>query len=185
MAKLDDLRELALDQHGFVTRAQARGLGVTDADLSKLTARGRITRPVRGVYRIPGTPATEADAYQLAVLWTGEPEACLSHETALDVWGVAESLPEKTHLTVPRNKRIRREGGVGYVVHYQDLDTRCRGWHEGLPVVCLSVALRQSLEYGVPSRTLRRAAEIGLQKNLITKTEHAMFIKALEERDAS
>lgn len=185
MAKLDVLREIALDQHGFVTRSQAQELGIGDADLSKMVSRGRITRAVRGVYRIPGVPVTESDCYQLAVLWTGEPEGCLSHETALEIWEVTESLPVRIHLTLPRGKRLRREGGDGYVVHYQDLAEHVRTWHEGLPVVRLATGLHQSLEYGVPSRVLRHAAEAGLRKRLLTESEYAAFNEQLSRRDAS
>ena len=44
----------------------------------------------------------------LAVLWTGAPEAALSHETALAVRGYGDINPGKVHVTVRAGRRIRR-----------------------------------------------------------------------------
>jgi len=38
---LEQLREIALDQHGFVTSAQAVAEGIPKVELPKLAARGR------------------------------------------------------------------------------------------------------------------------------------------------
>lgn len=46
---LERLRELALDQHGFVTTAQALTDGVPQTELSKLVARERLERVAHGV----------------------------------------------------------------------------------------------------------------------------------------
>ena len=65
---IEKLREVALDQHGFVTTAQALGEGVSKATLSKLAARGRIEHVAHGVYRVPQVPADRFDRFMLAVL---------------------------------------------------------------------------------------------------------------------
>ena len=72
---LERLREIALDQHGFVTTAQAVVEGIPKTELPKLAARGRIERVAHGVYRVPQVPATAHDNWALAVLWTGAAEA--------------------------------------------------------------------------------------------------------------
>ncbi len=185
MSGLDDLREIALDQHGFVTRGQAVAAGVTDADLSKMVSRCRIGRPVRGVYRVPGVAQTPWDAYHLPVLWTGEARACLSHETALEVWEITESLPEVKHVTVGRGRRLRRSDGEGFVVHYQDLEPREHTWNQGLPVVVVATALIQCVEYGVSTRVLKRAGELGLQRGLLTPAQHEVFLSSLAHRDGA
>ena len=78
VTKLERLREVALDQHGFVTTAQAVEEGISHAELSTMVARDRLEHVAHGVYRVPHVAATEFDQYQLAVLWTGASEACLS-----------------------------------------------------------------------------------------------------------
>jgi hypothetical protein len=56
------------------------------------------------------------------VLWTGTTAACLSHDTALAAYDVCHINPDRTHVTVPTARRVRRSGGDFYVIHRQDLD---------------------------------------------------------------
>ena len=134
---LERLREIALDQHGLVTTAQAVADGIPRTELPKLAGRGRIERVAHGVYRIPQVPATPYDNWALAVLWTGVEEACLSHETALAAWDVSDVNPDQIHLTVGEHRRLRRAGGERYVIHQRDLDPSQRTWWEGIPITCL------------------------------------------------
>ena len=55
---LERLREIALDQHGFVSAAQAVSDGIPKTELPRLAARGRVERMAHGLYRIPQVPAT-------------------------------------------------------------------------------------------------------------------------------
>lgn len=103
---LERLREIALDQHGFVTAAQAVAEGIPKTELPKLAARERVERVAHGVYRIPQVPATPYDNWALAVLWTGAEEACLSHETALAAWDVSDV----NRLFVPAVGAVRHAG---------------------------------------------------------------------------
>ncbi len=92
---LDQLHEIALDQHGFVTTTQAADAGVSRPELAKMVARNRLERVAHGVYRIPQVPETQYNPFMLAVLWTGVPEACLSHDTAL-------ALRERSDISLKR-----------------------------------------------------------------------------------
>ncbi|AWV48153.1 hypothetical protein DIJ64_09045 [Mycobacterium leprae] len=71
VTRLERLREVALDQHGFVTTAQAVKEGVSHAELSAMVARDLLDPVAHGVYRKPQVAETEFDQYQLAVLCTG------------------------------------------------------------------------------------------------------------------
>jgi predicted transcriptional regulator of viral defense system len=53
-----------------------------------LSSRGQLERVAQGVYRFPQLPVTEYDPYMLAVLWTGVPAACLSHDGSWYLSGV-------------------------------------------------------------------------------------------------
>ena len=77
---------------------------------------------------------TQYDPYMLAVLWTGADEACLSHDTALDAYEVCDINPDRIHLTVRPERRIRRAGGQGYVVHHESLTAEQVGWWQRIPV---------------------------------------------------
>lgn len=107
VTKLERLREVALDQHGLVTTVQAVESGVSHAELSTMVARGRLQRVAHGVYRVPQVPDTEYDEYQLAVFWTGVPEGCLSHDTALEAWSVSDINPDRIHVSVGHQRRRR------------------------------------------------------------------------------
>jgi len=44
MTYFDDIYELAVDNYGIITSAEARELGISDKGMNSLTKRGRITR---------------------------------------------------------------------------------------------------------------------------------------------
>ncbi|OJV28131.1 MAG: hypothetical protein BGO26_06740 [Actinobacteria bacterium 69-20] len=184
VTKLERLREVALDQHGFVTTAQALDEGVSHAELSMMVARGRLERVAHGVYRVPQVPETEFDQYQLAVLWTGTADTCLSHDTALQAWDITDINPDRIHLTVRRHRRVRREGGHGYVIHHEDLDPREITWWQGIRTATVPTAIRQSITSGVPTYLIRQALERAGRTSLLPCDARALLVTQLEARDA-
>ena len=180
---LERLREIALDQHGFVTAAQAVADGIPKTELPKLAARGRIERVAHGVYRIPQVPETPYDNWALAVLWTGTPEACLSHETALAAWHVSDVNPDRIHLTVARDRRLRRAGGERYVIHHQDLAPAQRTRWEGIPITDLPTTIADCIETGTPNYLIRQAIERGGRTSLLPAPDWDRMTALLEERD--
>lgn len=154
---VDVLREIALDQHGYVTFRQAVNSGVSQATLSMLQKRNRIERAAHGVYRVPQVSVTEFDPLMLAVLWTGTGEACLSHDTALACWDVSDINPTEIHLTIPARKRINRRGGKGYVLHHEDLLPEQITWWQQIPIVTIATAIEQCITTAVPTYLVRQA----------------------------
>lgn len=71
----------------------------------------------------------------LAVLWTRAPEAALSHETALDAYGISDVNPNRIHVTIGKNRRLRRAGGDIYVLHREDLGPAQTSWWQEIPTV--------------------------------------------------
>src|ERR1700755_3271385 len=100
------VRELAESQHGVVSRAHARDLGISDAAISRRTSDGLWTRVLPGVFRISGAPQTDLQLPMAAVFWAGE-GAVLSHATAARIWGIEGARERKVELWVPwpRNPR--------------------------------------------------------------------------------
>lgn len=183
LTKLEQLREIALDQHGFVTTDQALDAGLVHADLSKLVSRGRLERVAHGVYRVPQVAETGLDQYQLAVLWAGTEQACLSHETALVVRGISDINPERIHLTVPRTRRLRRSGGERYVVHKENLEPREIIWWEGIRTASVPTSIRQCIESSVPTYLIKQALQEARGTSLLLANEHARLRKMLNTRD--
>jgi predicted transcriptional regulator of viral defense system len=177
---LDHLREIAIDQYGFVTTGQALEVGVPHSQLSKMVSRQRLEHVAHGVYRVPLTPYSEYTRYMQALLWTGVPEAALSHETALDIYGVSDINPTQIHVTVARSRRIRRAGGQGYVVHYENLSPEQVTWFEGMRIVALPVVIEQCIRSHVPRYLIRQAIERGSKINHIVSRNREKLLELME-----
>lgn len=178
----DELWEIAATQHGFVTAQQAVELGVGKGALQMLVQRGTLARAAFGVYRFPQYPVGQYDGYMLAVLWTRAPEACLTHETALDAYGISDVNPNRIHVTVGRRRRLRRTGGEDYVIHYEDLAPEQLGWWQEIPTVKPATAIAQCIAYGTPTYLLRQAIERGHVQGYLTTAERDDLAWALDVR---
>lgn len=178
----DELWDIATAQHGFVTAQQATEAGIGKQALQMLVHRGTLERAAHGVYRFPNYPAGEHDQLALAVLWTRVPEAALSHETALDCYGISDVNPNRIHLAVGKQRRFRRAGGDDYVVHYEDLAPKQIGWWQEIPTVTPATAIAQCLTYGTPTYLLRQAIERGHAQGYLKATERDELAAALEAR---
>ena len=178
----DALWDVALDQHGFVTLSDARRLGISKDAVTMLARRGKIERVATAVYRFPKFPAGPNAPYMQAVLWTGDPRACLSHDTALAAYEVCDINPGRVQLTVARNRRIRRSGGGLYTVHHEDLADDEIGWWNEIPTVTLITAIRQCIDSGVPTYLLRQALERGSDAGRLPSADEHLLASRLEER---
>jgi len=178
----DVLWEAATTQHGFVTTTQAQDLGISPMALQMLVQRGTVDRAARGVYRFPQYPVSQYDGLALAVLWTGVAEACLSHETALDAYEISDINPNVVHVTVAKRRRLRRAGGEGYVVHYEDLEPGQVGWWQEIRTVTVATAIDQCIAYGTPTYLLRQAIDNGHARGYLRTDERDVLARALDER---
>ena len=182
---LDRLREIALDQHGFVTTAQAIAAGIPKTELPKLAARNRITRVGYGIYRIPQVPGSEYENLTLALLSTGAPEAYLSHETALDVWGICDINPPEIHITVNKGRRIRRTTSAKHRLHYRAVDTSSTTWWKEVPVSDPFCTIHDCIEWGTPAYLLRQAIQEAASRGLLSPIKQVELLQQLETREAN
>lgn len=178
----DELWEIATTQHGFVTAQQATELDINKHALQMLVHRGTVTRVAHGVYRFPRYPVGQYDGHMLAVLWTRATEACLSHETALDAFGISDVNPNRIHVTVAKHRRLRRAGGDDYVIHYEDLAPAQIGWWQEIPTVTTPTAIAQCIAGGTPTYLLRQAIERGQGQGYLTTKQRDDLAEALEAR---
>lgn len=176
----DQLWDIATTQHGFVTAQQATGLKIDKHALQMLVHRGTLNRVAHGVYRFPQYPVSQTDGHMLAVLWTRAPEACLSHETALDAYAISDVNPNRIHVTVGKQRRLRRTGGEDYVIHYEDLTQIQVGWWQEIPTVTPATAIAQCIAYGTPTYLLRQAVERGHAQGYLTTKEREELAETLE-----
>ena len=132
------LYELAEDQAGYFTAAQARAAGLHQVRLVQLAQQGDVDRVSRGVYRYARFPVSRLGHYMEAVLWpqVRRPEVVgvVSHQSALALHGLSDVSPARTHVTVPTAVRIRRALPKGLVLHRADLAREDVERVEGVPV---------------------------------------------------
>lgn len=98
------LYEVALDQHGYVTTADAAALGIPDTTLYRLYTSGGLTQVSRGLYRFDDMPSTANDEFAEAVLRVG-PEAYLTRESVLAMHSLGLVNPRFIRVGTPRRSR--------------------------------------------------------------------------------
>lgn len=157
----DIVREIALDNYGYVTTGAAADAGVPAAELPKLAARGGLDSISYGLYRVPDIPHTEKDQLAEALFRVGR-GAYLYGETVLAMHGLVDAISRKVKVATARRVRSRLPLFVEV--------TRVRGnarttTYEGLtaqPVAEAILACRDSFETEQLFETIKRARTEGL-----------------------
>lgn len=178
---IEKLREVAIDQHGFVTSMQADELGVSRPSLTYLVKNGRIERVDRGIYRVPQVVASENDCLQHSLLWAGS-QAFLSHDTALSCWDISDINPAVVHITVPRGRRIKKGCCVNVAVHKENVSQEDIRWWDGMRIAAPSLAILQSIDRGVSSHVISQAISQGRLRGLLTESQSEDLVEKLEKR---
>lgn len=104
------LAEIALEQHGAVTLAQLRRLGLTGSAVRSRVEEGSLLGLYEGVYAVGHVPETREARYMAAVLACG-PDAVLSHRSAADLSGIRENRRAQIDVTAP-GRRGRAPRGI-------------------------------------------------------------------------
>ena len=161
---VQSLYTLAESQSGYFTTAQAAERGVTRQLLAYHCAEGNIDRAAHGIYRLRRYPAQPFEDLIVACLWVG-PDAVVSHETALAVYGLGDAMPATIHVTVPRRFRGRRPGAR---VHHASLPASDRSTYNGVPITSVERTLIDVAAESDPSLALQAAVE-ALERGVTTR----------------
>jgi predicted transcriptional regulator of viral defense system len=164
------LQDLAADQHGYFTVAQAREWGVSRMALVMMARRGTAERVSHGVYRLAHFPISPLGQYMEATLWPGGGvQGVISHESALAMYEVSDASPAKIHVTVPRSFRTHRLVPAHLVLHRADLDDLDTDVVEGIPVTALERAVEDCASAHLGAGLLRDAIADGRRLGLLTR----------------
>ncbi|SRR5258708_24591688 len=160
------LTEAASGQAGYFTTAQARSCGYSWALLSHHAATGRFVRARRGLYRLRDYPSSPYEEVMAAWLAAG-PGAVVSHESALDLLGVGDTIPDHIHITVPRSRRgSRLPRGVAVHTSEEALTTQDTVVRSGMrvtgPVRTIIDVTRAGLGPDHVSKAIRQAIDRGI-----------------------
>jgi len=150
------LFDIATEQAGYFTTAQARGCGFSSPLLSHHAKSGRFVRVARGLYRFRDYPSSPREEILAAWLRLA-PEAVVSHESALELLGLSEIIPNLIHVSVPRARRkLARRPGVA-------LHTTTR------PLDGAEMVVRSGMRLTGPARTIADVAEAGLAPDQVVR----------------
>jgi very-short-patch-repair endonuclease len=154
------IRAIAEAQHGLVTRAQLRGLGLGRGSIDGRIRAGRLVAVHRGVYAVGHRPRTRHSTWMAAVLACGD-SAVLSHRSAAALWGIRRWAPARAEVTTPAQRRR-----PGIAVHVRRTTPEERAVHVGIPVTSVArtiVDLAHELDADELERLVR---ETEFQKRL-------------------
>ena len=165
MADHNALYQVAEQQAGYLTAAQARQAGFSRSLLSYHVGTGRFERVRPRVYRFVQFPALPHEDLYVAWLQAG-PDAVISHDSALALYDLSDLLPDQIHVTVPRTASRRRRG---IRLHTKRLDQEDVTRYEGLPVTTVLRTLVDVTAAGLADEQVRQAIQEALRRGLVAR----------------
>jgi predicted transcriptional regulator of viral defense system len=145
----EGLFDVAAEQAGYFTSAQARALGYDWPQLTYHARAGTFVHLRRGLYRLRYYPASPREEVMAAWLAAGKDSAVVSHESALDLLDLSDVVPDAVHLLVPRTRRYL-SSRAGIIIH-----TTTR------PLRACDIETRSGIKLTAPLRTILDVAETG------------------------
>ncbi|MGH9228345.1 MAG: type IV toxin-antitoxin system AbiEi family antitoxin domain-containing protein [Acidimicrobiales bacterium] len=143
------LHAVAYGQDGYFTSRQARRFGFGPQLLAHHLRSGRYERVRRGLYRLRGFPGSSHEEVRALWLAVGAHRAVVSHDSALELQGLSDVLPNTVHLLVDRTDRgLKVPAGVR-------LHTTTRKLEPG------DVVVREGIRVTAPVRSILDAAKAG------------------------
>jgi Transcriptional regulator, AbiEi antitoxin len=183
------LYDLAENQSGYFTAAQARAAGLHPVRLVQLERSEDIERLSRGVYRLARYPISPFGQYMEASLWPQvrrpEMRGTISHESALAMYGLSDVSPSKVHITLPPALRIRRTPPAQLVIHYAPLDPKDVQMIEGIPVTTAERAIRDVHAAHLGPALVRQAIEDGRRTGYLSSDQATELKRELLNRKKS
>ena len=169
------LNRLAYEQRGYFTAAQALAVGYSYQAQKHHVDRGNWVRVGRGMFRLPDRPADAHDSFVRWGLWSGG-RGVVSHESALEFYGLSDLDPATIHLTVRSDFYAKDDAVTLHVASLPEADViRQAGWAVTTPQRSLidvaagevsqehvTAAVRDAVAQGlVTRRRLREASDEG------------------------
>lgn len=168
----DRIYELAVDNHGLITSAEAKEIGISNADLVQLAHRGRLTRIGHGVYRIYHYVPDPNDAYATAVILVGK-DAYLYGVSVLAMHNLALVNPH--YIYVATSYRVRKKIPPHIMLVPGESDAKLVYYDRILSQSVLDALL--TCRPFVMSERLNDAIDDAVREGLITETEATMVRK--------
>lgn len=171
---LKALYQTANGQGGYFTAKQAATAGYGKRHVDYHVKAGNFERIGHGLYRLPTIPVSEHDEFIRLSLWSrgrdDQPQAVVSHESALALHELSDLLPGKVHLSVP--KTFRKRPPKTCTLHTASLDSADTAEWSGFRVTTpLRTLLDASASETIPSDQLRQAVADALERGLVRRSK--------------
>jgi predicted transcriptional regulator of viral defense system len=170
-ASEERLFQIASEQQGYFTTAQAIKAGFQDATHPYHTKNGDWIREWRGIYRIARYPRTDDAQYALWSLWSrnrkGIRQGVYSHQTALSLFELSDVMPGKIHITVPASFRRHSEIPGVLVLHHgkimpREIEER-EGYGATKPIrTIVDLIMEESVSIDIIQQAYKEAKQRGL-----------------------
>lgn len=174
------LYELAVQQQGFFTAGQAQVAGYSKRLRHHHKTQGNWEEHGWGLYRLSQFPHSQDEDLVKLTLWSrnksGQPQAVVSHDTALRLFELSDVLPEKYHLTVPPG--FRKAAPPDVVLHQGRLESQDIQMREGFSVTTLLRTLIDVAQNNLALEQFGLAVEQALELGLMRREK---LIKRREE----
>ena len=178
------LYELADRQAGYFTASQARTAGYSDRLQHHHHQRGHWLEHGWGLYRLRDYPITDEEELTRLSLWsrtkTGEPQAVISHETALELYELTDLMPNRKHLSVP--KSFRKKPPIGVILHKANLKPNDWTWRGSYRITTPLRTLIDVAAAHISPEHLEVALEQVLERGLVRKKNLEAVIATMPEQ---
>jgi predicted transcriptional regulator of viral defense system len=166
------LFEVASEQGGYFTTAQARACGYSAPLLTHHVKGGRFLRLRRGLYRLREYPSSPREDVLAAWLAVGREESAISHESALDLLDLSDLIPNAIHITVPRTRRhLPKLPGVRIHTTLRALGQEDLTYHDGMVVTSPVRTIVDAAQAGAAPDQIERAVAQAVQRGLARPDE--------------
>ncbi len=87
------------------------------------------------------------------------------------VYGLSDVNPDKTHVTIPQQRKLRRHRfPPSLAIHYQTLTDEQIGWWELIPTVAVATAIDQCIAIQTRPDLVLQAVDAARRQGRIDKT---------------
>lgn len=166
--KQQNLFETASVQQGYFTARQALKAGFSYRMQTHYRQNGEWIEIRRGIFRLARFPNSPNEDYAMWSLWSadreGNPQAVISHDSALSIHELSDIMPARIHVTVPPGFRKKTpEGGIIHKAKIPDNEKEQReGFFVTTPLRTIMDSADSSLSTDYLEQAIRQACDTGL-----------------------
>ncbi len=164
------LHRVAYAQDGFFTVRQADERGFSPQLLAHHVRSGRYERVRRGLYRLRDYPGSSHEEVRARWLAVGPGRAVVSHESALELHGLSDVLPNMVHLLVSRSDRgLNPPQGTALHTTKAGLRRSEVVIREGMRVTAPARSIIDAAAAGTAPEQIEMAVRQALEQGLVTR----------------